>query len=180
MTNTTGIENGLKTRFTSERVRGMWEDPEHRKIVSEKISKSLQGKSFTEEHKKKLRKPKPSISGKNHYRWNGGKTKTTQGYIAITVDGKRIYEHRYIMEKYLGRKLRTNESIHHINGIKTDNRIENLALTNKKNHPNMHRKYIGCKKSGCKNDHWTHGYCHTHSYNEYYKKLKDKLGDVIA
>ena len=44
-------------------------------------------------------------------------------YKVIKVNGVKIDEHRYIMEKYLGRKLRTDEVVHHINWDTRDNRI---------------------------------------------------------
>lgn len=63
--------------------------------------------------------------------YNKGKGKgwvSTKGYVEIKVDGKSVKQHRYIMELALGRKLRPDEDVHHINGIKTDNRAENLQV----------------------------------------------------
>lgn len=50
------------------------------------------------------------------------------GYVLIWDGNRRIAEHRSVMEKKLGRALERNESVHHINGIRTDNCPENLEL----------------------------------------------------
>lgn len=63
------------------------------------------------------------------------------GYkVLYTEDGKGIKEHIKIVQDLLGRKLREDEHVHHINGIKDDNRVENLHLMSKGDHSRLHRK----------------------------------------
>ena len=64
------------------------------------------------------------------------KVLTAQGYVLVfnkqysKRPNGQILEHRLVMEKHLGRALTRHETIHHINGDKEDNRLENLQLRN--------------------------------------------------
>jgi hypothetical protein len=90
--------------------------------------------------------------GEKSRRWNGGRRKNNSGYVEIWIskeerqkrNRKRQYilEHRLVMEKKLGRKLQENESIHHINGVKDDNRPENLELWVKHSTPGIRTKDV--------------------------------------
>jgi len=62
------------------------------------------------------------------------------GYIVEYTGAKNgIKQHRRIMQDYLGRKLTNDEVVHHINGIRDDNRLENLQLTTHSEHSSHHR-----------------------------------------
>lgn len=50
------------------------------------------------------------------------------GYRRITVDGECVMEHKHVMERRLGRRLRRDERVHHMNTQRDDNRDENLEL----------------------------------------------------
>lgn len=62
-----------------------------------------------------------------------------KGYVSIIVNNYVVSEHRHIWEKHNG-KIPKGYFIHHINGIKHDNRVENLQLVNVKKHGELHSK----------------------------------------
>lgn len=82
--------------------------------------------------------------------WKGGRHKNRAGYVLIHSPlhpnrmGKYMFEHRLVVEKYLGRYLTKNEFVHHRNGIKDDNRIENLEVVLKA----IHHGNVNCPHCG--------------------------------
>lgn len=70
---------------------------------------------------------------------DGNRSKNKRGYVIVTLPGRvRIYEHRLVMERVLGRKLQPAEVVHHKNGIRDDNRPENLEVITNSAHVSMH------------------------------------------
>lgn len=77
--------------------------------------------------------------GENHPRWRGGRRVLASGYVRVWVapdddmaemrgsDGS-VFEHRLVMARSLGRPLTNAESVHHIDGDRQNNTIENLQL----------------------------------------------------
>jgi hypothetical protein len=93
-------------------------------------------------HHARGRKFPNAVRGPEHPLWKGGRNRDANGYMLINVPvdhpfaamaqkhptSLRIYEHRLVMAEYLGRPLARHETVHHVNGVRDDNRIENLQL----------------------------------------------------
>ena len=78
--------------------------------------------------------------------WKGGRSYDQNGYVILRVDhpnadsNGQVPEHRLVMSNHLKRPLQPWEHVHHINGVKDDNRIENLMVMTKK----VHKGYVLC------------------------------------
>jgi hypothetical protein len=79
---------------------------------------------------------KHSQTGSRSTRWKGGRSTNTQGYVVLSdmrghpnadSDG-RVLEHHFVMSQHLGRAIAPDETVHHKNGIRSDNRLENLEI----------------------------------------------------
>lgn len=76
-------------------------------------------------------------TGGNHYLWKGGiSIDKASGYLRDNKSKRRI--HRKIVEEHLGRKLKTWEQVHHIDGDKTNNDISNLIVLSRSEHTKVH------------------------------------------
>ena len=119
---------------------------EHRKKLSDSHkgqvawNKGMSGLSNEGSFKEGHRPPK----GEKSPMWKGGRT-ISRGYILIYKPSHPfcnkqgyILEHRLVMEKFLKRYLTSEEVVHHINGIKDDNRLNNLMLFHNNS---LHHKY---------------------------------------
>lgn len=114
------------------------------------------GVAHTDEARGKMR---DAATGKflreNSSQWKGGRFRDRSGYVHVMVEGlpepdrtlarqttgrRYILEHRAVAATILGRPLRRDEIVHHLNGVKDDNRPENLMVVERGVHSREHRE----------------------------------------
>ena len=104
------------------------------------------GRHHSAETKAKMSR---ALSGERNPAWKGGRRKVNrEGYILVYCPshpyagwGGMVLEHRLVMERHIGRTLMPAEVVHHINGNRSDNRIENLMLFSGQNdHTSFHHE----------------------------------------
>jgi hypothetical protein len=110
-------------------------------------------KPLSEITRKKISETKLSQhnGGEKHWNWQGGRAKHSAGYVLVLLpmhprssSNGYVYEHIIIWENHYG-KIPEGYQIHHKNGIKNDNRIENLQLVSYLEHKQFHSN--GCWKN---------------------------------
>lgn len=94
----------------------------------------------------------------------------SHGYIVYVINGSIVQRSHFLMESHLGRKLESDEAIHHINGIKTDDRIENLQILTRRGHSAFHNRE--------RNDHVSHQMMQTRELADIRSQIFDDAGHI--
>ena len=125
---------------------------ERRYVEKNNIKKAMKKKNYTglcctcqgRSIGKKYGKLKLNRAGK-HGKWNGGRFTSSSGYIIRTIQPdhpflrmascqNQVLEHRLVVAEHLNRSLPLNEHVHHIDGNRQNNHIDNLLLMTDSNH----------------------------------------------
>lgn len=119
-----------------------------------RVGKSRKGAIKTTETRRKISVAKKGKM-RNPSKYGGHQKSRGGGYVAIylpshpnsNVEGY-VMEHRLVMESHIGRYLEKGEVVHHINGDRKDNRLENLQLMTHSEHARLHLQIRNRQRKG--------------------------------
>lgn len=133
---------GMRVPTRIESVKFLWKNHKHPNIGKTGSLCPSYGRKMSDETKQKLR---DAMSGDKNYHWSGGRKKHSGGYILIYRPDSHladkhgfVLEHRLVAEQKYGRKLKSSDIVHHIDGNKTNNNPENIAVLTRAEHAKLH------------------------------------------
>ena len=135
-------EKGIETPSRDESAKMTWKNHVHPRRGKMGVDCPCYGKPMSERWRKKM----IPIWKENGDRKRLYRKKQSDGYILVYSPNHPsadrtgyVLEHRIVFEKHIGRILCATEIVHHVNGKKDDNRIENLELVSRSEHAKIHK-----------------------------------------
>lgn len=154
------VKFNIKARpFSTKGITGWAKGIPMRQEVKDKLREAHMGKKLSKSHREKVIQTLLTGDREKNANWKGGKYLSREGYIYLrlpkhpnVLSNGYFAEHRYVMEQKLGRTIGRFEHVHHINGIKSDNRSENLELLNGQTHTLITMLEIRVRKLEAENE----------------------------
>lgn len=130
-----------------------------------------------------MKTPPPIHYGHDNNRYNGGLCfdRQQRRWIICCRDGTQVLYARGVMAAHIGRLLRPDEIVHHINEDTQDDRVENLQLTTRAEHMAIHREHVNAARTYETGDqHWTHRHPERRTRGDRHGNTKISDADVAA